>query len=155
MGSALEIIHNDPDAGTDLERPPGGRVRCERGCYDCLLSYSNQYEHTRINRHSVVELLTTLLSARVEPGAGGKARGEQADCLTRLSDSSLEGRFVAWLTETGRRRSQMTSSAQSRACVPDPTSSTTSRATRWLCSSTGPIMTTPSNNSSTPRLCNG
>ncbi|MGW5365989.1 DEAD/DEAH box helicase [Actinopolymorpha pittospori] len=100
---ALEIIHYEPGTGRDLHMPPGGTVRCERGCYDCLLSYGNQYEHTRINRHSIVDLLTLLTTARVEIGAGGRPRGEQAEWLSRLGDSSLEARFIAWLTDTGRR----------------------------------------------------
>ncbi len=83
MASALEIIHYGPDSGTDLERPPGGWARCERGCYDCLLSYINQCEHTRINRHSLVELLTTLLSARAEPRRGWKGQGR----ASRLADA--------------------------------------------------------------------
>ncbi len=99
---ALTIIHYDPGTGADMHTPPGGTVRCERGCYDCLLSYANQYDHTSINRHSVVELLTTLLNARVEPGAGGRGRTDQADWLNKLGDSSLESKFVAWLSESGR-----------------------------------------------------
>ena len=43
---ALEIAHFDPDTGDDL-RPcaEGARERCEKACYDCLLSYSNQWDH--------------------------------------------------------------------------------------------------------------
>lgn len=100
---ALEIIHYEPGTGRDLHMPPGGTVRCERGCYDCLLSYGNQYEHTRINRHAIVDLLTLLTTARVEIGAGGRPREEQAEWLARLGDSSLEAKFIAWLTDTGRR----------------------------------------------------
>jgi hypothetical protein len=100
---ALEIIHYDPDTGADLEHATGARVRCERGCYDCLLSYGNQYEHTLINRHSVVEILRSLLDARVEAGAGGRRRADQADWLTKLGDSTLESRFISWLRSTGRR----------------------------------------------------
>ncbi len=100
---ALEIIHYDPETGTDLEHAAGARVRCERGCYDCLLSYGNQYEHTLINRHSVVDILRDLLDARVEAGAGGRRRAEHADWLTKLGDSSLESRFITWLQSTGRR----------------------------------------------------
>ena len=75
---ALEIFHFDPDTGADLEHAAGARERCERGCYDCLLSYGNQYEHRLIDRHSVVEILRSLLDARVEAGAGGRRRADQA-----------------------------------------------------------------------------
>lgn len=100
---ALEIIHYDPDTGADLQHAAGARVRCERGCYDCLLSYGNQYEHTLINRHSVVAILRSLLGARVDAGAGGRHRADQTDWLTKLGDSTLEAKFIAWLTSTGRR----------------------------------------------------
>lgn len=100
---ALQIIHYDPDTGADQQHAPGARVRCEHGCYDCLLSYGNQYEHTLIDRHSIVEILTRLLGARVEAGAGGRPRAEQADWLTALGDSSLESQFIDWLRATGRR----------------------------------------------------
>ena len=35
------------------------RCRCERACYDCLKSYSNQSYHEKLNRLSVGELLKT------------------------------------------------------------------------------------------------
>ena len=41
--TALEIAHFDPDTGDDLGHAPGRSERCERACYDCLLSYGNQY----------------------------------------------------------------------------------------------------------------
>lgn len=100
---ALTIIHCDPDTGADLQMPPGGTVRCERGCYDCLLSYANQYDHTSINRHCIVDMLRALLNARVESGSGGRARADQAGWLAKLGDSSLETKFVTWLDATGRR----------------------------------------------------
>jgi len=100
---ALSIVHYDPDTGVDLDRPPGARERCERGCYDCLLSYANQYEHSGINRHSVVPLLLDLVRSRVAGGAGGRDRQQQQDWLDKLRDSSLEKDFINWLVDTGRR----------------------------------------------------
>ncbi|MBI1377387.1 MAG: DEAD/DEAH box helicase [Frankiales bacterium] len=101
--TALEIIHYDPDTGADLDHAPGARERCEKGCYDCLLSYGNQYEHSLIDRHSVVPLLHSLAAAQVHGGAGGRTRADQRDQLTRLSDSGLEREFVTWLDEHGHR----------------------------------------------------
>lgn len=100
---ALTILHYDAVTGADLGRAPGAPERCERGCYDCLLSYSNQYEHSRIDRHTVVPLLQQLMGAVVTGGAGGRDRADQREWLVRLGDSGLERRFVAWLTDTGRR----------------------------------------------------
>jgi ATP-dependent helicase YprA (DUF1998 family) len=100
---ALQIIHYDPDSGVDLGHAPGARERCERGCYDCLLSYANQYEHTRVDRHTVVSLLQQLLRSDVTGGAGGRNRADQQDWLNKLRDSDLEKKFVDWLADTGRR----------------------------------------------------
>ncbi len=101
--TALELIHYDPDTGADLGKAPGARERCEKGCYDCLLSYSNQYEHRSIDRHAVVPLLQQLMSAQVVSGAGGRDRPDQQAWLNALSDSGLERRFVDWLEEYGYR----------------------------------------------------
>jgi hypothetical protein len=100
---ALQIAHYDPDTGADLGHAPAARERCERGCYDCLLSYSNQYEHARIDRHAVVPLLQQLLRSQVAGGAGGRERSAQREWLNKLRDSDLEKKFVDWLTDTGRR----------------------------------------------------
>ena len=67
--SALEIVHYDPVTGVDGEKAPGALERCERGCYDCLLSYTNQPAHQSIDRHLVVDLLRQLADSRVEPGS--------------------------------------------------------------------------------------
>ena len=101
--TALELIHYDPDTGTDLGKAPGARERCEKGCYDCLLSYSNQYEHRSIDRHTIVPLLRQLMTAVVTSGAGGRDRPAQQAWLDALSDSGLERRFINWLNEHGYR----------------------------------------------------
>ncbi|GIG29039.1 DEAD/DEAH box helicase [Cellulomonas marina] len=95
---ALEIVHIDPTMGADLggSRGPGGE-RCELACYECLLSYNNQHEHSSIDRHSVVDLLRRLATATVTAGAGGRSRAEQRAALNALSDSGLERHFVDWL----------------------------------------------------------
>ncbi|NMM24766.1 MAG: DEAD/DEAH box helicase [Phycicoccus sp.] len=101
--TALELIHYDPDTGEDLGNAPGAQERCEKGCYDCLLSYSNQYEHRAIDRHTIVPLLRQLMTSVVQSGAGGKVRAEQRTWLNALSDSGLERKFVDWLSEHGYR----------------------------------------------------
>ena len=103
---ALEIIHYELDetgALIDRNHADGRRERCERGCYDCLLSYGNQYEHASIDRHAVAPLLATLTGVRVAAGAGGRDRGSQQEWLHKLRDSSLERDFVDWLTQHGYR----------------------------------------------------
>ena len=53
---ALEICHFDPE-GRDLKRAPRAREDCEAACYDCLLSYTNQFDHASIDRHAIRDLL--------------------------------------------------------------------------------------------------
>jgi len=107
---ALEILHVDPRTGDDLEPDAGRprdasspRERCERACYACLLSYSNQPDHSAIDRRSVVPLLLQLAAAMTTAGAGGRSRDDQRRLLDGLADSSLERAFVRWLDERGLR----------------------------------------------------
>lgn len=101
--TALEIAHFDPETGEDRGHAEGARERCERACYDCLLSYGNQHWHSLIDRHAVRDLLLRLTHATVTAGAGGRSRGEQRGILEDLADSSLEKRFVQWLDTEGLR----------------------------------------------------
>jgi hypothetical protein len=101
--AALEIAHFDPDTGKDLGHAPGARERCERACYDCLLSYANQSSHALIDRHAVREMLLTLAEATVRIGAGGRTRGEQRTRLDDVVESELERQFLSWLGEQGLR----------------------------------------------------
>ncbi|MFF4414910.1 DEAD/DEAH box helicase [Streptosporangium sp. NPDC001559] len=94
---ALEIIHVDPDTGEDLGHAPGARERCELGCYDCLLSYTNQLWHAEIDRHSVVGILRELALADTKPTGGHASAEEHVDSLRDSSGSDLERRFVDFL----------------------------------------------------------
>lgn len=101
--AALEVCHFDPETGVDRDRASGAPERCERGCYDCLLSYRNQWEHSLIDRHAVRDLLLALAGTTVTAGAGGRTRGKQRELLEAMSDSGLEVDFVTWLDEQGLR----------------------------------------------------
>ena len=108
---ALEICHFDPATGEDLGHGPGTNERCERACYDCLLSYRNQLDHTAIDRHAIKDTLLLLARGTVTAGAGGKNRAEQRKVLDTMADSGLEKKFVTWLDDNGYRlpdRSQVT-----------------------------------------------
>lgn len=108
---ALDICHFDPVTGADLGHPPGVDERCERGCYDCLLSYSNQFEHAIIDRMLVQGLLVALCTGATAAGAGGRAPAATVEFLEAFADSSLERKFIEWLAEHGYRlpdRAQVT-----------------------------------------------
>ena len=103
---ALEIAHFDPETGEDrggeLTDEVGQVTRCVQGCYECLLSYSNQPQHRVIDRHLVVDLLRALRTATTEPSttepssvvgpapASGPASGAVAE-------------FLEWLAAAGHR----------------------------------------------------
>ncbi|WP_449060414.1 DEAD/DEAH box helicase [Planomonospora algeriensis] len=94
---ALEIIHIDPETGEDREHAPGARERCERGCYDCLLAYGNQFWHERIDRHSAVDILRRLAASETVPAGGHRTAEEHMNALKDSSESSLERKFLDFL----------------------------------------------------------
>ncbi|WP_326788586.1 DEAD/DEAH box helicase [Streptomyces sp. NBC_00151] len=102
---ALRIIHVDPDDGRDLDRAPGAVERCERGCYDCLLTYSNQRFHTRIDRLVVVPLLMRLAASTTQGERQVTPAAQRAKALA-LATEDVRGpvaEFVEWLGSSGHR----------------------------------------------------
>ncbi|MFJ9614950.1 protein kinase domain-containing protein [Streptomyces noursei] len=82
---ALAICHFDR-SGNDLGGPHPDR-RCALGCYECLLTYGNQLNHTLINRHTVAGLLVQLASATAAKEPRGESRSER---FKRLHDQAAE-----------------------------------------------------------------
>lgn len=95
---ALEIAHFDPDTGADLGHAPGAAERCERACYDCLLSYANQLDHELIDRHRIKDLLLELAGSTAMPTGAAVPRAVALDNLA-LDDSELERRFIELLRQ--------------------------------------------------------
>ncbi|MBF6445968.1 DEAD/DEAH box helicase [Nocardia farcinica] len=95
---ALDIAHFAGD-GTDLGMAEGARERCEKACYDCLLSYGNQSEHELIDRHSVRELLLRFGGAAVEPAAEGNDRAGRIEAIRALLRTPLEHKLLDLLVE--------------------------------------------------------
>ncbi len=100
---ALEILHFDPDTGEDQRRAPHALEDCAQACYDCLLSYANQWDHQNLDRHCVVELLQRLAAASVAVGAGGEEHAQQLERLKKACDSDLERHFLDLLEQQGYR----------------------------------------------------
>lgn len=88
---ALEICHFDAD-GNDVNPD------CVQACYDCLLSYGNQYHHTQIDRHLVRDILMRLARAVTTQ----KQRAQLED-LDRQSTSAMEHDFLTYIKERGLR----------------------------------------------------
>ncbi len=101
---ALSILHFTPE-GEDT-RPAHGPDGCARACYDCLLSYANQRDHLRLDRHLVRDWLLKLADAEVHP-IRKQIRDYEAHyhwLKERLDPASdLERRFLNHLYRTHRR----------------------------------------------------
>jgi hypothetical protein len=95
---ALEIAHFDPETGDDTDTgADGDEDRCVLGCYDCLLSYTNQPYHKLINRHLIVDLLLDLAGATVARD------GAPAAPVATGTPTGPAGEFVAWLAQAAYR----------------------------------------------------
>jgi hypothetical protein len=103
---ALQILHFDPTSGMDLERPEHAlptSERCAQACYDCLLSYGNQFDHQRLDRHNAKDALRALADGELAiGGAGGEDRQSQYERLTAASNS-FETEWLAYCESRGYR----------------------------------------------------
>ncbi|MEE4541388.1 DEAD/DEAH box helicase [Streptomyces sp. V4-01] len=119
--AALKIIHYDLETGEDRDRADGAHERCELGCYDCLLSYTNQRYHTRIDRHAAVGVLMALARSRTrsdQPPATDQ--GEAAADLAAQAADPVGRAFVEWLRDSGHRLPDLASvEAADTGVVPD------------------------------------
>ena len=79
---ALGIAHFTAD-GTDTEAGKQPAERCEKACYDCLLSYGNQLDHTRIDRHAVRDLLLRMTRSQTTPNSSG-ANSDPSERMAEL-----------------------------------------------------------------------
>lgn len=99
---ALRVCHYDPDTGA--EEPDHDLKKCAVGCYECLLSYSNQLEHRHLDRRIVREFLLRLAAAETQPLDPRRSREDQYALLRNVvSDdrSPLGRRFLDFLYNEG------------------------------------------------------
>jgi very-short-patch-repair endonuclease len=106
---ALEICHYDPDTGADRDRAPRATERCEAACYDCLMSYMNQPDHSNLDRALLRDLLLRLTSAEVDASPAPLPRAEHLASLERQCGSELE---KEWLRVLERHALRLPSRAQ-------------------------------------------
>jgi hypothetical protein len=99
--TALRICHFDPETGADTGSAPGARERCAAACYDCLLSYSNQWDHSQLDRFAVLETLLLLRDAEVQVSPLSMSRADLRAALEAGCDSQLERKFLAYLYDNG------------------------------------------------------
>jgi ATP-dependent helicase YprA (DUF1998 family)/very-short-patch-repair endonuclease len=98
---ALSICHFDPITGDDLI----GDDSCSRACYRCLLSYSNQMDHSRLDRFLIRDFLLGLTGGITTRKAKGRTYEEQYAWLQEKRDptSSLESEFLSVLYASRHR----------------------------------------------------
>jgi superfamily II DNA/RNA helicase len=99
---ALALCHIDTATGQEF---PEWRDRCAAGCYECLLSYSNQREHPAIDRRLISDLLMRLRDSVVRPLVRGRDREAQYLWLRDRVDpaSQFELEFLERLYRDGLR----------------------------------------------------
>ena len=104
---ALRVCHYQPTGSWQESNVATSNANndCEAGCYRCLLSYYNQPDHELLDRRNpeVFEILTSLTDATVQTASGGRSHNEQAEHLSRLSNSSLEQEWLEYLKRHAHR----------------------------------------------------
>jgi len=107
---ALEICHFDA-AGVDQKHAPRAKEICEAACYDCLLSYSNQFDHAVIDRHAIKDFLLQLTRAKVKRSSASETPEDQYARLRVACESGLEKQ---WLEFIEKHRFRLPTHAQRR-----------------------------------------
>lgn len=59
---------------------------CTKACYECLLSYRNQFDHPLLNRYSIREYLDQLMNSTIYRHNEGTSRDEQYQHLYTQTD---------------------------------------------------------------------
>ncbi len=97
--AALERLHYD------LETLQDNQPNLVRACYECMLSYNNQRDHRRLDRHLVRNFLVELMHSTAQPYTQGRTDEQHYRWLCSMTDSQseLERRFVDLLYDTQRR----------------------------------------------------
>ena len=101
--TALDLLHFDRITGEDLKFPKGSKEACEAACYDCLMSYGNQWDHEMLDRHLVKDYLLAMSRGTLKVSSSAKSREDHLQDLINLCDSKLEKDWLGFLYTKGLR----------------------------------------------------
>ena len=96
---ALEICHFDPDTGEDLGHAPNAAEHCEAACYDCLMSYSNQRDHLKLNRFGIRDILLRYAAAQTRISSVSEPRDVHFKKLYEGCESELEKKWLTYIND--------------------------------------------------------
>jgi len=101
VAEALTICHFDPETGEDRAETDS----CVKACYRCLLSYTNQPDHRKLDRFLIRDFLVELRRASTRRSTSGRSYEDQYEWLLDRRDpsSSLEAKFLKVLLASRRR----------------------------------------------------
>jgi len=101
--TALDLCHFNPDNGEDFKKAPGSKEDCEAACYDCLMSYTNQPDHSFLDRHKIKDYLLNLTKSVVFSSPTGIYRDEHLERLMRQCQSELERKWLEFINKNNLR----------------------------------------------------
>ncbi|RCJ24409.1 DEAD/DEAH box helicase [Nostoc minutum NIES-26] len=117
-----EAFRKIADAALDICHFKEPKDSCIQACYECLLSYRNQFDHALINRYIIKPWLDVLLESSVITQAKGLSRDEQYRKLLEQTDPNSDFERVV-LQEIYRRGYKLPNAAQELIpeanCKPD------------------------------------
>jgi len=100
---ALEICHFDENTGEDRRRAPRASEDCEAACYDCLMTYGNQRDHSLLDRQTIRDILLQYTRAAVSTSPAELPRSEHLNRLMNQAGSDLEKSWLRYLHEKDLR----------------------------------------------------
>jgi len=100
---ALELCHFDPETGEDRRRAPRANEDCEAACYDCLMTYGNQRDHSLLDRQIIRDILLEYAKCRVLASPAELPRAEHLKKLMNQAESSLEGDWLQFVNDQDLR----------------------------------------------------